>query len=86
MAALLVTELCTNAILHARTPLRLSLESRPGQVRICVEDGSNLRPVLRDHDDDAVSGRGLALVEQLSSSWGVDATSSGKVVWCDMPA
>jgi hypothetical protein len=31
---------------------------------------------------DAVTGRGLALVEQLASSWGVEGTPTGKIVWC----
>ena len=83
--ALLVTELVTNAILHARTPLQLTLESRPGRVRICVEDHSDERPTLRHYDPDSVTGRGLALVEQLASSWGVDTTPGGKVVWCEVP-
>ena len=82
--ALLVTELVTNAILHARTPLQLTLEWRPGHVRIGVEDESNEQPAVRRYESDAVTGRGLALVEQLASSWGVDATPSGKVVWCEV--
>jgi anti-sigma regulatory factor (Ser/Thr protein kinase) len=84
--ALLVTELVTNAILHARTPLLLTLESRPGSVRIRVEDESNEQPALRHYEPDAVTGRGLALVEQLASSWGVDTTPSGKAVWCEVLA
>jgi anti-sigma regulatory factor (Ser/Thr protein kinase) len=83
--ALLVTELVTNAILHARTPFQLTLESRPHAVRICVEDQSEEQPTLRRYDSDAVTGRGLALVEQLASSWGVDTTPDGKVVWCEVP-
>lgn len=83
--ALLVTELVTNAILHARTPLQLTLEARPGSVRICVEDESNEQPAVRRYASDAVTGRGLALVDRLASSWGVDATPSGKVVWCEVP-
>ena len=85
IVALLVTELVTNAILHARTPLLLTLESRPGHVRICVEDESNDQPAVRSYESDAVTGRGLALVEQLASTWGVDTTPSGKVVWCEVP-
>jgi len=83
--ALLVTELVTNAILHARTPLQLTLETQPGLVRICVEDESNEQPTLQHYEPDAVTGRGLVLVDQLSSSWGVDSTPSGKVVWCEVP-
>jgi anti-sigma regulatory factor (Ser/Thr protein kinase) len=82
--ALLVTELVTNAILHARTPLLLTVDTGPDHVRICVEDASNERPALRRYDPDAVTGRGLALVERLASSWGVDTTPAGKVVWCEV--
>jgi anti-sigma regulatory factor (Ser/Thr protein kinase) len=82
--ALLVTELVTNAILHARTPLQLTLDPRPGHVRICVEDQSSEQPTLQRYEADAITGRGLALVDQLSSSWGVDGTPSGKVVWCEV--
>lgn len=83
--ALLVTELVTNAILHARTTLQLTLETRPGLVRICVEDESNDQPTLQHYASDAVTGRGLALVEQLASSWGVELTPTGKLVWCHVP-
>lgn len=82
--ALLVTELVTNAILHARTPLQLVIETHPHHVRLCVEDSSPEQPEIHRYEADAVTGRGLALVESLSSSWGVDATPAGKVVWCDI--
>lgn len=82
--SLLVTELVTNGILHARTPLRLLIEANPGRVRVCVEDSSRLVPEVHRYGNDAVTGRGLAMVEQLASSWGVDATPAGKVVWCEI--
>jgi anti-sigma regulatory factor (Ser/Thr protein kinase) len=82
--ALLVTELVTNAILHARTPMLLTLETRAHHVRVCVEDASSQRPAVQQYDSDAVTGRGLALVEELASSWGVDSTPVGKVVWCEV--
>jgi hypothetical protein len=40
--------------------------------------------VLQRYDSDAVTGRGLALVDQLSTSWGVEPTSAGKLVWCEV--
>jgi anti-sigma regulatory factor (Ser/Thr protein kinase) len=82
--ALLVTELVTNAILHARTPLLLTMESGPDAVRISVEDRSREEPALQRYDADAVTGRGLALVDELASSWGVDTTPWGKIVWCEV--
>ena len=80
--ALLVTELVTNAILHARTPMQLELEAHADHVRLCVEDASPEQPQVRRYGSDAVTGRGLVLVEQLATSWGVEPTLSGKVVWC----
>lgn len=84
--ALLVTELVTNAILHARTTMQLTLDTRPGVVRITVEDESNEQPTMQHYASDAITGRGLALVDQLSSSWGVESTPTGKLVWCHVAA
>ena len=83
--ALLVTELVTNAVLHARTPLHLTIETTSEHVRLCVADSSRQIPEANGYDSDAVSGRGLALVERLASAWGVDQTPSGKIVWCEIP-
>ena len=84
-AVLVVTELVTNAILHARTRLRLTIEARPATVRIVVKDSTpSVLPQRMHLEPDAVTGRGLALVEHLSTSWGVDVTGSGKVVWSEI--
>ena len=80
-----MTELVTNAILHAQTPLQLQIETTDDLVRLRVEDSSARRPERRSYATDAVTGRGLALVDRLASSWGVDTTPSGKVVWCEIP-
>ncbi|MDT7784934.1 MAG: hypothetical protein QOF58_3353 [Pseudonocardiales bacterium] len=82
--ALLVTELVTNAILHARTMIQVILERREDVVRVEVRDGSPVRPALRNHGLDATTGRGLALVSKLAESWGVDVTGTGKVVWAQL--
>jgi anti-sigma regulatory factor (Ser/Thr protein kinase) len=82
--ALLVTELVTNAILHARTMVRVILERGADFVRVEVRDGSPIRPALRNHGLDATTGRGLALVSKLADSWGVDVDGAGKVVWAQL--
>lgn len=86
-AALVVSELATNAVLHARTPftVRLLLDARGG-VRLEVVDGSPRRPDRRTHSADAATGRGLAIVAELSEAWGVDVTDDGKTVWADLAA
>jgi anti-sigma regulatory factor (Ser/Thr protein kinase) len=89
---LIISELITNALLHARTQLRsdpeavvrLDLEyDRDGEALVCrVADGSPLPPTPEQAADTAESGRGLLLVEALSSAWGWNPVpGGGKVVW-----
>ena len=78
---LLVSELASNAVLHARTEFRV-VTTLDHCVRLEVHDRSRTRPVLRRSDDGlAGTGRGLQLVERLSDAWGVEL-DHGKVVWC----
>jgi anti-sigma regulatory factor (Ser/Thr protein kinase) len=80
-AALLASELASNAVLHARTEFRV-VAVLNHCVRIEVHDRSRTRPVVRHSVDGlAGTGRGLQLVERLSEAWGVEL-NSGKVVWC----
>lgn len=84
--ALVVSELMTNAVLHTRCR-RVSVSiSRPLQsiVRISVMDGSTVLPVRRVSCGSDVVGRGLALVEEVSSQWGVDILPYGKCVWAEL--
>lgn len=82
-----VSELATNALLHARTPFRLGVTVGPDRVRVEVTDGSPTRPrPLRSLDREGATGRGLALVAVLSAAWGVDPdpAGGGKTVWCEL--
>ena len=84
-AMLLVTELATNAVLHAATPYDVSLEQRgDGTLRLGVTDGSVRKPRARDYAVDATTGRGLGLVGSLAIAWGTSARDDGKTVWCDI--
>jgi len=83
---LIGSELVTNAVLHARTELTLTLELRDGRVRISVKDRSKAPPTLRHYQADALTGRGLGVVAALSDSWGVSAAADGKVVWAEVAA
>jgi anti-sigma regulatory factor (Ser/Thr protein kinase) len=78
---LLVSELVTNAVLHARSEVELRLSNSADAVRVDVVDASTRPPVLRTRDDAAMTGRGLALVAELSAQWGVEETEGGKSVW-----
>ena len=84
-AALVVSELATNAVLHARTPFEVRVRVAPERVRIEVHDGTRRTPVRRFFSDDAVSGRGLRLVDELCEAWGVDVDGAGKTVWAEVP-
>ena len=86
MAQLLASELVTNAVLHARTPLVLGVELDGPRLRVTVEDGSAGLPARRRASHDATQGRGLVLVESLASAWGCDLTTRGKRVWFELPA
>jgi Histidine kinase-like ATPase domain len=85
-AALLVTELVTNAVLHARTVIQVCLRKLENSVRLEVHDGSPARPSLRYHGPEATTGRGMAMVALLAESWGVDVAGEGKSVWAHLIA
>ncbi|MDH6132509.1 serine/threonine-protein kinase RsbW [Kitasatospora sp. MAA4] len=86
---LLVSELVTNAVVHARVPAGRRLWVRfavdAAVLRIEVHDASGERPVPRQVGELAESGRGLLLVQALSQRWGCcpRAGGVGKVTWCE---
>lgn len=77
-------ELVTNAVLHARTELRLTLELYPDRVRVAVEDQSSMPPARRKYRPEALTGRGLAMVQAVSRNWGADPAGAGKRIWADI--
>ncbi|MFF4900394.1 ATP-binding protein [Streptomyces sp. NPDC001068] len=85
-AELVVTELSTNAVQHARHAMfRVTLRRiAPDRVRVAVTDKSHTAPVLWPLDQGAEGGRGLALVAALASEWGTDPLAWGKRVWADL--
>jgi serine phosphatase RsbU (regulator of sigma subunit)/anti-sigma regulatory factor (Ser/Thr protein kinase) len=81
---LLVSELVTNAVVHAGTTARLELRLDPQSVRVEVEDLHPRRvlPMVVDQPtEEAEDGRGLLITFSLASAWGVDYTSASKRVW-----
>jgi anti-sigma regulatory factor (Ser/Thr protein kinase) len=82
---LVVSELATNALLHAGTPLKVSLHAFEDTLLLEVEDGSWAGPcqaICAEPGDQ--NGRGLAIVNALSRDWGVDAqVGGGKSVWVE---
>jgi anti-sigma regulatory factor (Ser/Thr protein kinase) len=84
LAVLLVSELVTNAATHARSVIRLTVHVDSHWVRVEVEDEGRGQPVLRLPAQSALRGRGLAVVDRLSTDWGTDHHDSGKVVWFEI--
>jgi anti-sigma regulatory factor (Ser/Thr protein kinase) len=85
-AQLLISELVTNAFRHGTSSqVTFRLVIGAGSVMVEVDDGSAGRPQVRQAGPDAVSGRGLFLVNALAAAWGVSA--DGACTWCvlDVP-
>lgn len=83
-AQLVVSELATNAVFHARSEFSVAIRISGPVVRIAVRDGSAARPVLLDPGPTRGSGRGIALIEGLASDWGIESAHSGKTVWAEL--
>ncbi len=84
-ATLLTSELVTNAVLHAATPMCITLHTLPDRIRIDVADGNPAFPSVKEYGKDAATGRGLTLFSTLASDWGVQAVDGGKIVWFELP-
>ena len=85
-----ISELVTNAVVHAAPPvlLRLALANPPEgrTVRIEVSDGSTMRPQAQPRSMSSPGGRGLLIVRALAARYGVLVTADGKTVWAELAA
>jgi anti-sigma regulatory factor (Ser/Thr protein kinase) len=85
-AAIVVSELATNAICHARSGFIVALSNQDGALRVSVRDASPEPPIVRDPSPTTVSGRGLHLVATIARSWGTERVGDGKLVWVELGA
>lgn len=83
VVSLLVSELVTNVVLHARTPCEVVMRGTD-VLRIEVIDHDPRPPIRKDHDPEAASGRGLLLLAGMSSRHGSDRDANGKRVWFEV--
>lgn len=86
VVTLLTSELVTNALLHGGGPIELAIDCDDDLIRVAVTDTGRAQPEPRHPADDEPGGRGLALVESLAASWGVQPTQPGKAVWFEVRA
>lgn len=80
----LLTEVATNAVIHAATSFQVSIALDGDRLRCEVRDGSPRVPRRRRYSADATTGRGLSLIDQLAASWGVTVLAGGKTVWFEL--
>jgi anti-sigma regulatory factor (Ser/Thr protein kinase) len=84
VAALLASELVTNALMHGvreDETIRLVITSAEDWMRVSVHDSSRAEPVLTETPVDAEDGRGMTLLASLSACWGFQQTATGKAVY-----
>jgi anti-sigma regulatory factor (Ser/Thr protein kinase) len=81
---LLVSELVTNALRYGRGPIGLRLLLGEESLVCEVADELEAAPRLRTVDHGDEGGRGLHLVDQLSTRWGIRSTAHGKIVWFEV--
>jgi anti-sigma regulatory factor (Ser/Thr protein kinase) len=82
----LVSELATNCVLHARTPFTVAVDGSDDAVRVDVTDHGEGTPAVRRPAPREESGRGLQLVQAFADHWGVTRLrrGHGKTVWFTM--
>lgn len=86
-ALLLVSELASNAVLHARSAMVVtaSLSAEHGVLHVAVRDDQyDGEPRVRHADAEATSGRGLEIVQMLALRWGIARDHDGKTVWFEL--
>jgi anti-sigma regulatory factor (Ser/Thr protein kinase) len=81
-AELLTSEVVTNAIVHAHSPIRLVVEAHSSSVVVEVKDTAQTQVVAEGEEvTEADRGRGMVLVDAVSDRWGWWKEEGGKVVW-----
>jgi anti-sigma regulatory factor (Ser/Thr protein kinase) len=81
----LVSELASNAIVHAGSPFTVRISESGVRLRVSVADHDPTRPQLRRPTSDDMRGRGLQCVAALAASWGTELIEGdGKAVWFEV--
>jgi anti-sigma regulatory factor (Ser/Thr protein kinase) len=81
---LAVSELITNALVHGKSDVELTIIDLGNGVQVRVTDKAPEHPKLRHVDDQSTGGRGLHIVDRVADSWGVESDPPGKTIWVDI--
>jgi anti-sigma regulatory factor (Ser/Thr protein kinase) len=84
VAVLLTSETVTNAVIHGRSEIRLDVFVSATQVRVEVGDDNTRCPIMLVDDPEAISGRGVGILDALSTRWSVEQDDVGKIVWFEL--
>jgi serine/threonine-protein kinase RsbW len=84
-AELMTSELASNCVRHAQTEFELVVRTGR-EIRVELHDDGEGAPMVLAPTPRQVTGRGLLIVDAMSSDWGVAPTPTGKQVWFTLPA
>ena len=86
VAELCVSELVTNAVIHSNTEPEVTVRMDDSTVLVLVHDQGNRGTVERmeEYDPMSVSGRGLTLVDALTTAWSAEHNADGTTVWFEL--
>jgi len=83
-AALIISELASNAVRHAGSPFSVSLRLDSATLTLAVEDTAELAAAVPDGALSPQPLHGLGVIEAIALDWGVEALADGKVVWAQL--
>jgi anti-sigma regulatory factor (Ser/Thr protein kinase) len=84
-AALVVSELATNCVLHAGGDFLITVTASRTEIRIEVTDSGAGTVQIQHPSPDEAHGRGLQIVNALSRDWGIQPARRGKTIWFTLP-
>ena len=82
-AAVVISELVSNAVRHGGGEIVVAVESHAGQITVSVADGSSVIP--RPRNPDGTGGLGLRIIDTLTDRWYVESHEGGKRVCAELP-
>jgi anti-sigma regulatory factor (Ser/Thr protein kinase) len=82
--SLIVSELASNAVRHAGSSFAVALQMQSPLLRVTVEDRAPLPDTASAADMLPRPPHGLCVVDSLATSWGIEPTRTGKIVWAQL--